>query len=196
MNKQKRKTEFIALENAIISLNLEGHKVFIDYSQNLLSRFYFVDDLGNSLTGSWSYEKINHFIMGYGKAYARFKTNVKIGKITYNQQTPPSTLTYKQIDMADKVAKEIIKIGYDAEVQYDSGTIDILVAMDLDGDKCLNTGRFRVFWAYNGDNKLQYLGVGRGHFDGYEIKREWTCDIEIKEVSSILKKDIAYYNSK
>ena len=121
---------------------------------------------------------------------------VKIGKITYNQKTPPNTLTYKQVDMADKVAKEIIKIGSDAKVQYDSGTIDILVVMDLDGNKNFNTGRFRVFWASNGDNKLQYLGVGIGHFDGYEIKRGWSSNIEIKEVSSILKKDIAYYNSK
>jgi hypothetical protein len=82
---------------------------------------------------------------------------VKIGKITYNQKTPPNTLTYKQVDMADKVAREIIKIGSNAKVQYDSGTIDILVVMDLDGDKNFNTGRFRVFWASNGDNKLQYL---------------------------------------
>ena len=122
---------------------------------------------------------------------------VKIGKITYNQKTPPNTLTYKQVDMADKVAKEIIKIGSDAKIQYDSGTIDILVVMDLDAKmKGLNVGRFRIFWASNGDNKLQYLGVGVGHYDGYEIKRGWSSNLEIKEVSSMLKKDISYYNSK
>ena len=119
------------------------------------------------------------------------------GKITYSQETPPNTLTYKQLYIADKVSKEIIKIGYDAKVEYSSGTIDILVTMDADEKmNGLNIGRFRVFWCPNGDNKLQYLSVGRGHFDGYEIKRGWSADLLIDEVSNILKKDIAYYNSK
>jgi hypothetical protein len=124
-------------------------------------------------------------------------TKVKKGKITYNQKTPPITLTYKQVDIAKKVAEKIVSIGANANIQYDSGTIDIIVVMDLDPKmKGLNVGRFRVFWSSNGDNKLQYLGVGIGHFDGYEIKRGWSSNLEIKDVAYLLKKDIAYYNSK
>ena len=124
---------------------------------------------------------------------------VKKGKIAYNQKTPPKTLAYNQVDMANKVAKEIIKIGYDVEIIYDSGTIDIVVIMDYDGIdsdtiKGLNVGIFRVFWSDNGDYRLRYLGVGIGHFDGYEIKRGWSPNLEITEVSSILNKDIEYYN--
>lgn len=122
---------------------------------------------------------------------------IKKGKITYDKKVPPKTLTYKQVEIANRVAKEIIKIGTDAKIKYDSGTIDIVVVMDLNPKiKGLDVGRFRVFWASNGDNKLQYLGVGIGHYDGYEIKRGWSSNLEIKEVSSILKKDIAYYNSR
>ena len=123
--------------------------------------------------------------------------NLTKGKITYNQKTPPITLTYKQIDLAKKVAKKITSIGANANIQYDIGTIDITVVMDLDTKmKGLNIGRFRVFWSSNGENKLQYLGVAIGHFDGYEIKRGWSSNLEIKDVASVLKKDIAYYNSK
>lgn len=122
---------------------------------------------------------------------------VKKGKITYNQKTPPITLTYKQVDIAKKVAEKIASIGANANIKYDSGTIDIITVMDLDTKmKGLNVGIFRVFWSSNGDYKLKYLGVGIGHFDGYEIKRGWSSNIEIKDVASVLKKDIAYYNSK
>jgi hypothetical protein len=123
-------------------------------------------------------------------------TKTKKGKITYSHKTPPNTLTYKQVDMADKIAKEISKIGYDAKIKYDSGTIDVEVIADISGKpNHFNVGIFRVFWSSKGDNKIKYLGVGIGHFDGYEIKRGWSPEIEIKQVSSILKKDIAYYNS-
>ena len=122
---------------------------------------------------------------------------VKKGKITYNKKTPPMTLTFKQVDMANKVAKEIIKTGSNAIIAYDSGTIDIEVIADNSGkSNGLNIGRFRVFWSGTGNNELKYLGVGIGHFDGYEIKRGWSADIEIRDVSILLKKDITYYNSK
>jgi hypothetical protein len=122
---------------------------------------------------------------------------VKKGKITYNKKTPPDTLTYKQVDMANKVAKEIVKIGIDAKIVYSSGTIDIEILADGSGKSTgFNNGIFRIFWSRDGNNKIQYLGVGIGYYDGYEIKRGWSNDIEIKDVKSILKKDIAYYNSR
>lgn len=85
MDKKKRKAELDALTNAVNNLNLENHKVLIDYSQRLLRRYFLVNDLGISLTGCWDYEKINHFIMGYAKAYARFNnSNKDNGKHTNN----------------------------------------------------------------------------------------------------------------
>lgn len=122
---------------------------------------------------------------------------IKIGKISDNQKTPPNTLTYKQVSMANEVAKEIASIGIDCEIVYDSCTIDIMVVMDSDVRmRDLNVGRFRVFWAGDGDNKLQYLGVGIGHYDGYEIRRGWTSDLEINAVANVLKKDIEYYQNR
>jgi hypothetical protein len=122
---------------------------------------------------------------------------LKKGKITYSHKTPPNTLTYKQVDIANKVANEIIKLGYDAQIAFDLCTIDIIVVMDSDVKmRGLNKGIFRVFWSSKGDNKLNYLGVGIGHYDGYEIKRGWSPNLEIKQVTSILKKDIEYYHSR
>lgn len=124
-------------------------------------------------------------------------TATKKGKITYTKKTPPSSLSEKQINMADKIAKEIAKIGQNAQITYDSGTIDVTVIMNKEIESNgLNIGRFRVFWDRYSDNKIKYLGVGIGYFDGYEIKRGWSDDIEISDVSRILKKDMEYYNSK
>ena len=95
------------------------------------------------------------------------------------------------------MAKEIASIGIDCEIVYDFCTIDISVVMDSDMRmRNLNVGRFRVFWASDGDNKLQYLGVGIGHYDGYEIKRGWTSNLEINSVANVLKKDIEYYQNR
>lgn len=121
--------------------------------------------------------------------------NVKIGNITYNQQ--PHTLTPKQIYMAQQIAENITSMGIDVIIEYDNCTIDIIVVMDSDPKmKGLSTGRFRVFWAANEDNKIQYLKVGIGHYDGYEIKRGWSNNIEIKDVVNVLATDMAYYSRK
>ena len=122
---------------------------------------------------------------------------IKVGKIRYNQKTPPSTITYKQVSMANEVAKEIASIGIDCKIEYSRYTIDIIVVMDSDQKMYgLNLGTFRVFWDSNEDNKLQYLGVGIGHYDGYEIKRGWTSNLEINSVANVLKKDIEYYQNR
>jgi hypothetical protein len=117
------------------------------------------------------------------------------GVITYNQEIPPQSLSQKQIRMAEEIAKEIINLGCNVLIKYDSGTIDIVIKIDS-SNSGLNIGIFRVFWDWKGDNKIQYLGVGIGYCDGYEIKRGWSNNLEINEVANTLKKDIEYYNNK
>jgi hypothetical protein len=56
--------EQIALENALNSYNLKGFKI-VSLRKN---KYTLLDDKGNSITGYWSYDNLNHFIMGYGKA--------------------------------------------------------------------------------------------------------------------------------
>jgi len=67
--KQNNISEFEALTNAIKSNNLTGFtiKEYIPPSCRNV-KYVLVDDTGTSLTGTWDYEKVNHFIMGYGKA--------------------------------------------------------------------------------------------------------------------------------
>jgi len=121
---------------------------------------------------------------------------MKKGKITYSQETPPSSISSKQIGMADQVANEISKLGIDSTVKYDIGTIDIVVSADTSAkDNGLNVSRFRVFWSPINDNKLRYLGFGIGHSDGYEVKRGWTANLETKDVQTTLQQDITYYNN-
>lgn len=108
---------------------------------------------------------------------------------------PPASLTDKQKRLANEIANEVVKTGLDAIIQYDSGTIDIIVNYGVKHTPSLSNGRFRVFWSSTGDNKIQYLGVGLGHYDGYEIKRGWSKDLDINQIQDVVKKDRDYYNS-
>ena len=65
----KLKTEFEALNNALNSFELWGYKIHINRDSK---KYVLVDDKGMSLTGEWDYVRLNHFIMGYGKAFKKF----------------------------------------------------------------------------------------------------------------------------
>lgn len=64
--------EISALQNALNSLKLKDYRVI--ESKQKKATYILVNDKGISITGNWNYEKINHFIMGYGKAKESTKT--------------------------------------------------------------------------------------------------------------------------
>lgn len=69
MKKQNWEQEKQALENALNSYNLKGYEIWVDHHGFRGNKTYFLrDSEGNRITGSWKYENLNHFIMGYGKA--------------------------------------------------------------------------------------------------------------------------------
>jgi hypothetical protein len=62
--------EMQSLNNLLISFKLKGYKILRNY--NYKTRKYFVfDSNGDSITGSWGYNEINHFLLGYGKAFTK-----------------------------------------------------------------------------------------------------------------------------
>lgn len=66
--------ELQALKNALISLNLKGYEIWANHNGfRSKTTFLLRDDEGNSIAGSWNYDRLNHFIMGYGKALNRIK---------------------------------------------------------------------------------------------------------------------------
>lgn len=65
----KWENELQSLKNALVGLNLNGYGVNVNHNGFRKKATYFLrDDKGTSITGSWSYEQLNHFILGYGKA--------------------------------------------------------------------------------------------------------------------------------
>ena len=127
--------------------------------------------------------------------FRKFNGGGGVGKIIIETQ-PPQSLSVKQIRLAKEIANEVVKTGLDATIEYSSGTIDVKIIYGNKFNESLSTGRFRVFWSRTGDNKIQYLGVGVGHYDGYEIKRGWSNDLIINEVQNFVKKDKDYYDSR
>ncbi len=63
--------ELQALNNALDSFGLNGYKVYSLPGRKIT--FLLRDSEGNSITGYWDYVRLNHFIMGYGKAFKKFK---------------------------------------------------------------------------------------------------------------------------
>jgi len=66
----KWENELQALKNALISLKLDGFEVWVNHNgfRTKTKTFCLRDNTGTSITGSWTYDRLNHFIMGYGKA--------------------------------------------------------------------------------------------------------------------------------
>jgi len=77
--------ELQALENAVNNLNLQGHKVFP--AQGYKAKYFLRDNEGNTLTGSWDYTRLNHFIMGYGKAFNKFNPSLSLPEETIKEQS-------------------------------------------------------------------------------------------------------------
>jgi hypothetical protein len=68
--------ELQAMQNAIISFKMYGYEVIPNHNGfRKKTTFFLRDDKGHSLTGSWNYGQLNHFIFGYGKALKNISTN-------------------------------------------------------------------------------------------------------------------------
>jgi len=183
--------EFFRVSRLILSDDPKGAKYFakmVDEIQNDLQREDYeknIDDI--NLDDLLGYK--------YGGGVRKYTGGGGVGKIIIETQ-PPKSLSNKQIRLSKEIANEVVKTGLDATIEYDSGTIDIKIIYGNKFSEGLSTGRFRVFWSRTGDNKIQYLGVGVGHYDGYEIKRGWSDDLNINEVQNFVKKDKDYYDSR
>lgn len=64
-----------ALENALAHYGLTGYKI---HPAGGKEKFFVLDENSVSLTGSWDYTRINHFIMGYGKATLNLREQVRV----------------------------------------------------------------------------------------------------------------------
>ncbi len=70
-NQEKNANQLQALKNAILHYGLDGYQVherFDDDRRRTMAKYLLADDKGTSLTGEWTYDQLNHFISGYGKA--------------------------------------------------------------------------------------------------------------------------------
>jgi len=66
--------ELQALKNLVGNLGLKGFEVFVNHNGFRKKQTYFLrDETGNTITGSWAYPYLNHYIMGYGKAIQKAK---------------------------------------------------------------------------------------------------------------------------
>lgn len=68
--KQNIENELQALTNALISFGLANYEI-LD-SELGRNKYCLRDSNHKCLTGWWNYDQLNHFIMGYGKAYNKF----------------------------------------------------------------------------------------------------------------------------
>ena len=74
--KVKWENELQALNNIVTNLNLTGCTVHVNHNGGRKKETYFLrDSEGGTLTGSWTYDRLNHFIMGYGKAISHLSEN-------------------------------------------------------------------------------------------------------------------------
>lgn len=131
--------ELQALKNALESLNLKGYEVWPNHNGfRSKTTFLLRDDEGNSLTGSWTYSNLNHFIMGYGKAF-----NKK------NKPAAPTTVDSKQGDVegftpieweAKKITSTQIIIGIKGYGEGDNYRKD---------NRC---GQIAIIKGWNGDS--------------------------------------------
>ena len=63
-------SELQSLKNAVINLKLTGYDVWVNHNGFRGKKtFSLRDDTGTPITGSLDYNNLNHFILGYGKAY-------------------------------------------------------------------------------------------------------------------------------
>lgn len=62
-------TELNALENAVISTNVQGLKVIEKYNADKRKtiKHYFLNYYGNTISPNLDYDNMNHFIMGLSK---------------------------------------------------------------------------------------------------------------------------------
>lgn len=180
-----------------------GEVEFIEYKDHQImyepnmSKYYANDVEFNTLEDAQNFLDSGKMSRDLRGAYERglFAKGGKLGKIIKNTQPTP-TLSPKQIRLANEIAKEVVKTGLDATIKYDRSSIDIEIIYGNKFSESLSKGLFRVFWSRTGDNNIQYLGVGVGHYDGYQIKRGWSNDININEVQHFVKKDKDYYDSR
>lgn len=94
----------------------------------------------------------------------------------------------EQKEIAIEISDLLSQNGYSPSIEYSGCCIDVIVELgEKRQKKGLTQGRVRVFW---GDNKIEYLGCGECHYDGFEIKRGWTkFNNDLSKLLEIIKKD-------
>lgn len=97
--------------------------------------------------------------------------------------------TKEQLEIGGKIIDILVKAGYSPFVDDDETgcRLDICVEVGILRQSRDTVGRFGIFWK---SNKVQYLGGGEGHSDGYQINRGWQEINDIENVVSIYEKDM------
>lgn len=108
----RHKDEQEALQNAVDHHNLTGYKVhrhFENDNRKTTGKYYLVNDKGTSLTGECTYDPLNHFIRGYGKAKAEA---LKIHHEKATKHIHDAIHGGKPVFDADKLNAQIEKVNF------------------------------------------------------------------------------------
>lgn len=111
-----------SLKNALVSFNLKGYEVLESPIKDR-ETYILRDKNGTSLTGYWSYKELNHFIMGYGKAFKEneslraineelleaLKSTRSLNLSLYEQDTVGNRV-YKKVELAITKATKLTPI--------------------------------------------------------------------------------------
>lgn len=98
-NQEKNARQLQSLKNAVRSLKLDGYEVHQKFEHDCrrtIGKYFLTDDNGNSLTGTWTYDKLNYFIMGYGKAKAPMHSKEEIADMIKKIKDTPMQIMRPQ----------------------------------------------------------------------------------------------------
>jgi hypothetical protein len=97
-----------------------------------------------------------------------------------------SAITELHTNLAERIVNELKSIGVETVTKVGDCTIDICFTFEADYiQETLKTALFRVFWR----GEVEYLCAGVGFFDGYEITRGWSKQLDISEIISTYQTD-------
>lgn len=109
-------SELQSLKTAVVSLNLEGYEVRPNHNGFRNKTTYFLsDEKGTSITGSWNYTELNHFILGYGKACKKLKQQ--------HEAIPPAQTDNRELFTLEKLEKfldDLAREKLKTDEEYDS----------------------------------------------------------------------------
>ena len=115
-NKTKWENELQALKNIVSNLQLNGIDVYVNHNGGRKNPTYFLrDETGNTITGSWDYTRLNHFIMGYGKAFNKFNPSLSLPEETIKEDNTMDWDLYpgNEAGAFDHLDKEVSELEED-----------------------------------------------------------------------------------